>query len=118
MHTALTCLFVPHGWLQALASNTSDAESMAVVIRQDRVSLLKSWKEFENGKHGTPEGLVEVEKKMPRRITRKRPMVDDQGNAAGWEEYFDYVFGEEKAAAPHLKLLQLAQDWKARKEVG
>jgi crooked neck len=31
---------------------------------------------------------------------------------AGWEEYFDYVFPDEQAAQPQLRLLDAARKWK------
>ena len=31
---------------------------------------------------------------------------------AGWEEYYDYIFPDEAAAQPNLKLLALAKMWK------
>jgi len=100
---------------EALASNDSESEALAVSLRQDRVNLLKAWREFEKGEHGSADGASEVEKKMPKKVKRKRALLDAQGNAAGWEEYYDYVFGEDKAAAPFMKLLQSAQEWKKQK---
>lgn len=37
---------------------------------------------------------------------------------AGWEEYFDYIFPEDEAAKPNLKLLAMAKMWKKKKEFG
>lgn len=34
----------------------------------------------------------------------------------GWEEYWDYVYPDEKVAKPHFKLLQMAQNWKAQQQ--
>ena len=31
---------------------------------------------------------------------------------AGWEEYYDYIFPDEEAAQPNLKLLAMAKKWK------
>ena len=31
---------------------------------------------------------------------------------AGWEEYYDYIFPDETAAQPNLKLLAMAKKWK------
>ena len=31
---------------------------------------------------------------------------------AGWEEYYDYIFPDETAAKPNLKLLAMAKMWK------
>lgn len=34
----------------------------------------------------------------------------------GWEEYFDYIFPEDEAARPNLKLLQMAKLWRKQQE--
>ena len=56
-----------------------------------------------------------VDRKMPKRIKRKRKIETEDGMDAGMEEYFDYIFPEEAGAAPNLKLLEAAQAWKRRK---
>lgn len=35
---------------------------------------------------------------------------------AGWEEYYDYIFPEDEAAQPNLKLLAMAKTWKNKTE--
>jgi hypothetical protein len=35
-----------------------------------------------------------------------------------YEEYYDYIFPEEEAKAPSLKILEMAQQWKKRKLQG
>jgi crooked neck len=52
---------------------------------------------------------------MPKRIKRKRPLTADDGSEVGMEEYYDYVFPDEAAAAPNLKLLEAAYRWKRQK---
>jgi hypothetical protein len=56
--------------------------------------------------------LAVVDKKMPRRIKRKR--AAGPGSEA-LEEYYDYVFPEEAGGAPNLKLLEAAMRWKRQK---
>jgi len=34
----------------------------------------------------------------------------------GWEEFFDYVFPEDEATKPNLKLLEMAKAWKRQKD--
>jgi crooked neck len=34
----------------------------------------------------------------------------------GWEEFFDYIFPEDEATKPNLKLLEMAKAWKRQKE--
>lgn len=59
--------------------------------------------------------VLAVEKKMPKRVKRKRPIVTDDGLEAGMEEYYDYLFPEEGGHAPNLKLLEMAHKWKKAK---
>lgn len=60
--------------------------------------------------------VTAVERKMPRRIKRKRPLTNEAGRPGlGMEEYYDYVFPEEAGAAPNLKLLEAAMRWKRQK---
>ena len=81
--------------------------------KEERVMLLEAWRAFEAG---AAEGDVErVEKKMPRRVKRKRAIFADDGAPAGQEEYYDYIFPEEQGAAPNLKILEAAYAWKKRR---
>lgn len=34
----------------------------------------------------------------------------------GWEEFFDYIFPEDEATKPNLKLLASAKAWKRKQE--
>ena len=52
---------------------------------------------------------------MPTRLKKKRPLESEDGQAMGWEEYYDYVFPEEQAKAPSLKILEMAHKWKKQK---
>ena len=53
---------------------------------------------------------------MPRRVKKRRQLTTDTGADAGWEEYWDYIFPEEEAAKPNIKLLEMAKKWKQTKE--
>lgn len=80
--------------------------------------LLYSWAEewLSAGHAAVLQAAVQaVERKMPKRIKRKRKIETEDGVDAGMEEYFDYIFPEEAGAAPNLKLLEAAQAWKRRK---
>ena len=48
-------------------------------------------------------------------IAVQRPVTTEDGLEVGMEEYFDYIFPDEAAAAPNLKLLEAAQRWKRQK---
>lgn len=73
--------------------------------------LLEEWKETERtfGEHGD---LAAVQRKLPRKVKRKRPITAEDGTPAGFEEYTDYIFPDETGMAPNLKILEAAYKWK------
>ena len=81
--------------------------------KEERVMLLEAWRAFEAG--AADGDAARVEKKMPRRVKRKRAIFADDGAPAGQEEYYDYIFPEEQGAAPNLKILEAAYAWKKRR---
>ncbi|KAG2493851.1 hypothetical protein HYH03_008067 [Edaphochlamys debaryana] len=88
--------------------------------KEEAVMLLEAWKAFEGEQEWSDPAerskrVAEVEKKMPRRVKRKRPITTEDGHEVGTEEYYDYIFPEEGAAAPGLKLLEAAYRWKRQK---
>ncbi|KAK9828970.1 hypothetical protein WJX72_003124 [[Myrmecia] bisecta] len=98
---------------RSLRDTQPDAKEAAVM-------LLEAWRSFEASTTSRPEeerqaGVQAVEKKMPKRIKRKRAILLEDGSQAGMEEYYDYIFPEEAGAAPNLKLLEAAQRWKRQK---
>lgn len=86
--------------------------------KEEAVMLLEAWRAFEAGASSGAAGAEAVERRMPKRIKRKRPIVTEDGSDAGMEEYFDYIFPDEAGAAPNLKLLEAAQRWKRQKLAG
>ncbi|EFJ49177.1 hypothetical protein VOLCADRAFT_59517, partial [Volvox carteri f. nagariensis] len=82
--------------------------------KEEAVMLLEAWKAFEQEQDWSSR-LSEVEKKMPRRVKRKRAVTTEDGHEVGQEEYYDYIFPEEGAAAPGLKLLEAAYRWKRQR---
>jgi len=83
--------------------------------KEEAVMLLEAWRAFEAGAAGGGAGAAAVERRMPKRIKRKRPIATEDGGDAGMEEYYDYIFPDEAGAAPNLKLLEAAQRWKRAK---
>ena len=75
---------------------------------ESRVMLTESWCEFEQH-FGTSETLNEAQRHMPTQIKKKRPMMNDDGQTIGWEEYFEYVYETPK---DHSNLLEMAKQWK------
>lgn len=48
-------------------------------------------------------------------VIKKRAIKDEEGNDAGFEEYFDYIFpGDEQVQT--FKLLEIAKQWKKQKQ--
>nr|CAH7716929.1 unnamed protein product [Callosobruchus chinensis] len=84
--------------------------------KEARVLLLENWKEFEIV-HGDEIMQEKVNSKMPRRIKKRQKVIDEDGMEQGWEEVFDYIFPEDEANRPNLKLLAAAKNWKKKLEV-
>ena len=83
-------------------------------LKEERVLLLDAWRDLEQQK-GDAESVVSVEKRLPRRVKRKRMRKDDDGNDLGWEEYFDYQFpDDDDQGASNLKILEMAAKWKRK----
>jgi crooked neck len=38
----------------------------------------------------------------------------ESGEDGGWEEYWDYIFPDEEAVNPNLKILEAARAWKLK----
>ncbi|GLC73188.1 hypothetical protein PLESTF_001345100 [Pleodorina starrii] len=89
--------------------------------KEEAVMLLEAWKAFEQEQEWSSPAdrashVSDVEKKMPRRVKRKRAVTTEDGHEVGQEEYYDYIFPEEGAAAPGLKLLEAAYRWKRQRQ--
>jgi len=83
--------------------------------KTERLMILEQWLEFEK-KINDEVNLRYVKSQMPRRVKKRRQLTTDTGADAGWEEYWDYIFPEEEAAKPNIKLLEMAKKWKQTKE--
>ncbi|CAO2578504.1 Crooked neck-like protein 1 [Lemmus lemmus] len=71
--------------------------------KEERLMLLESWRE-------------RVDKLMPEKVKKRRKVQADDGSDAGWEEYYDYIFPEDAANQPNLKLLAMAKLWKKQQQ--
>lgn len=83
--------------------------------KEERLMLLESWQEFE-ADNGDEETRKHVDKLMPQKIKKRRKIQTEDGSDAGWEEYHDYIFPDEEASQPNLKLLAMAKKWKQQME--
>ncbi|XP_032818892.1 crooked neck-like protein 1 [Petromyzon marinus] len=79
--------------------------------KEERVMLLEAWRDFEDP-FGNEDSRERVQKLMPSRVKKRRKVQTDDGSDAGWEEYYDYIFPEDSANQPNLKLLSMAKMWK------
>ncbi|CAG8446743.1 16484_t:CDS:10 [Acaulospora colombiana] len=84
-------------------------------LKEERVLLLESWKDFESN-NGTHETLSNVESKLPKVVKKRRKLEEAEGQAGvTWEEYFDYIFPDDQAQQPNFKLLERAYAWRQQK---
>ncbi|CAB1444959.1 unnamed protein product [Pleuronectes platessa] len=83
--------------------------------KEERLMLLESWKDFEKD-FGSDVTVERVRKLLPEKVKKRRKLTAEDGSDAGWEEYYDYIFPEDAANQPNLKLLAMAKMWK-RKQV-
>lgn len=81
--------------------------------RASLAELVEDWVAWER-ENGDRAGLERVEGLVPTRVKRKRPTTD-AADEAGWEEYVEFVFPDERVKKPQLKILDFARSWKARK---
>merc|ERR1712008_349493 len=58
---------------------------------------------------------AEVQAKMPKRVKKRRLMQSDDGDDAGWEEYFDFIFPDEEKKAPSLKILEMPTSGRSKR---
>ncbi|OLL25703.1 Pre-mRNA-splicing factor CLF1 [Neolecta irregularis DAH-3] len=77
-------------------------------LKEERVVLMEAWHKFEQ-ECGTPADVVEIEKRMPKTIS-KRQRLDD----GTFEEYYDYIFpmDEGDQQSKMSKLMDAAAAWK------
>ncbi|ELV12997.1 Crooked neck-like protein 1 [Tupaia chinensis] len=83
--------------------------------KEERLMLLESWRSFED-EFGTVSDKERVDKLMPEKVKKRRKVQTDDGSDAGWEEYYDYIFPEDAANQPNLKLLAMAKLWKKQQQ--
>ncbi|KAJ6804026.1 crooked neck-like protein 1 [Iris pallida] len=83
-------------------------------LKEERAMLLEEWLNIESSFESLGDVSI-VQKKLPRKVKRKRAISSEDGNHAGYEEYIDYIFPDEVAMAPNLKILEAAYKWKKHK---
>lgn len=87
-------------------------------LKEERLLLLQSWRDFERT-FGDAASLQAVQSRLPQQLKKRRPVYVG-GEAAGAEEYYDYVFPEESAkaaAAGGSRFMEMAKNWKRQQEL-
>ncbi|XP_074470901.1 crooked neck-like protein 1 [Sebastes fasciatus] len=84
--------------------------------KEERLMLLESWRDFEK-EFGSDSTVERVRKLLPEKVKKRRKLTAEDGSDAGWEEYYDYIFPEDAANQPNLKLLAMAKMWKRQQIV-
>uniref|UniRef100_A0A673HY91 Pre-mRNA-splicing factor Syf1/CRNKL1-like C-terminal HAT-repeats domain-containing protein n=1 Tax=Sinocyclocheilus rhinocerous TaxID=307959 RepID=A0A673HY91_9TELE len=83
--------------------------------KEERLMLLESWRDFED-ELGSFANKERVQKLLPEKVKKRRKITAEDGSDAGWEEYYDYIFPEDAANQPNLKLLAMAKMWKKQQQ--
>ncbi|XP_061126893.1 crooked neck-like protein 1 isoform X2 [Syngnathus typhle] len=83
--------------------------------KEERLALLDAWKDFE-AEFGSDGDRERVAKLLPEKVKKRRKLTAQDGSDAGWEEYYDYIFPEDAANQPNLKLLAMAKMWKKQQQ--
>lgn len=84
--------------------------------KEERLMLLEAWRDFEN-QFGSAQNQERVRKLLPEKVKKRRKITAEDGSDAGWEEYYDYIFPEDSANQPNLKLLAMAKMWKKQQVI-
>ena len=90
--------------LKARQTSTADDEEKTKCKSARRLLLVESISCEENAAE-----KARLTALLPAVVTKKRKVIDDDGNDRGWEEYQDFVFGDDERAATGLKLLETAK---------
>ena len=102
---------------RAVYQRAEKALRSADVDVEERVQILETWKKFED-ENGNEEQQAAIKKRLPKKIKKRRAVQLEDGSQGGWEEYYDYIFPEDRDSAPNFKLLQMAHMWKKQQEGG
>eukprot|EP01130_Rhizamoeba_saxonica_P018126 TRINITY_DN8988_c0_g1_i1.p1 TRINITY_DN8988_c0_g1~~TRINITY_DN8988_c0_g1_i1.p1 ORF type:complete len:669 (-),score=159.62 TRINITY_DN8988_c0_g1_i1:9-1982(-) len=82
---------------------------------EERVLLIEQWRDFEE-EAGDEITLQKVQDNLPKRVKKRRKVYTEEGEEAGFEEYFDYLFPDQVKSHPSKLLFESAKNWKANKQ--
>jgi len=100
---------------RALAHTSS--EEGTSLSTEDKALLFERWMVLERST-GDAEKIAELEKRMPRKVKMRKQIMAEDGSAAGWQEYIDFVFPDDEKKAQNIKLLEMARVWKEKQLKG
>uniref|UniRef100_A0A6B2KZN2 Suppressor of forked domain-containing protein n=1 Tax=Arcella intermedia TaxID=1963864 RepID=A0A6B2KZN2_9EUKA len=83
---------------------------------QERVMLIECWRQFEDD-YGDEQSQGHVQRNMPKRVKKRRKIQTQDGQDAGFEEYYDYIFPDTKSLRSGMKLLEAAKKWSENAQV-
>jgi len=91
-------------------------ELKPIELTEERVMLWESWRDFEL-EHGNNTSHENVMTHCPKRVKKRRKIMTMDGQDAGFEEYYDYLFPDTKNLRSGLKLMEAAQKWKEQQQL-
>ncbi|KAL4188802.1 hypothetical protein AMTRI_Chr08g162240 [Amborella trichopoda] len=83
-------------------------------LKEERAMLLEEWLNMEASFAGVGDVSL-VQRKLPKKVKRRRAIASQDETPAGFEEYYDYIFPDEVASLPNTKILEAAYKWKRAK---
>ena len=104
-----------HSGIEAAREVYWKAESVFRTKEKDaRVLIFNAWLWFEeeSGQEETLQSLLELKPKKVRKRRKIKIIENGEEVDAGWEEFYDWQFPEEKQAPKRMKILDIAQKWK------
>lgn len=103
----------------AMSSAVSTSLSALIDMKEERFKLLEQWRAFESELSqytGNDQHLQVVLSKIPQRVKKTRIITNELGAQTGTQEYFDYIFADDRESGKSSKkLLDFAQKWKLKK---
>ena len=88
-------------------------------LKEERFFLLENFLQCEK-KIGNEIFINKIENLMPKKIKKQKKIeiCDENGNVLDykWEEYFDYIFPDDKVKEVGIKIKDIAEKWKKSKD--
>lgn len=83
---------------------------------EERAMLFEAWLSYERSLPDNQAKISELSAEAPRRVKKEREVYDEEGNLAGREEFYDYIFPEDEKSRKQLfSFMEKARQWQAMK---